>query len=156
MPLDGSSCNFKIGIGSKPEKIPLLSVPAVQHISSSAFLPLCDGSCFIKLQCVCHSTLEIGGAVCSAPLFRLGNCCVVRFTQCWKSLLCKVPADRRWKSSAWEAWAILYRCYGHTKPQRLAPKSTTARLLCRISGASFPDGKCFWTRHGNIILPHLF
>jgi len=48
VPLDGLSSSLKIGTHSKPEKNLLLSVSAVQPISSSPFEPLCDGSYCIK------------------------------------------------------------------------------------------------------------
>lgn len=138
VPLDGSSPNLKIGIYNKPERNPHLTVSAVQHTSSSAFFPLCDGSYSIKHSVCLPQFIRVRrGHLLSR--YVLGTAVLWDLlTQCWKSLFCKVPADQKWKSSTPEAWAILYGHYGHKKIWSLAPKSITARLLWRVPWGLFP------------------
>lgn len=69
-----------IGEQGKPEKLPFLSVPAVQHAYTSAFLPHHDGSYCNKPSVFtdCHNSLKFKGTVL---LVHVGNCCVVRLAE---------------------------------------------------------------------------
>lgn len=155
VPRDGSSPNLKIGIHNKPEKSPRLTVSAVQHTSSSAFFPLCDGSYSIK-----HS-------VCLPQFIRVRRGHLLsRYV-----LGTAVLWDLHNAESPCFAKYLLIKS-GRVQPQRQGPYFMDIMdikkydlLLQRASqqgcyggflGASFPDGKCFRTRHDNVILPHIF